>query len=119
MAFIKESSARSACVSLMKPNEVGFCSISKDATPCITFYVDPAHVEYSTSLIASTCALLMPYFNKSQRIYVDADTSDGLYDKLGFQPCPLYEFTEDQRHLEGAGYEKYILFSTLCSEVLI
>ena len=119
MAYIKESSPQSVCVRLMKPHEVGFCSISKDANPCITFYLDPKYVEYTTSLIASTCSLLSTYFNKSQHIYVDADASSGLFDKLGFKPCPLYDFTEQQRHIEGAGYEKYILFSELCSEVLI
>jgi len=117
--LVTETNVESVTAYLRKTTEVGFCTITKDATPCITLYIDPEYKEYTTSLIASACSLVRTYFNNSQRIYVDADASEGLWDKMGFIPNPLYDFTPKQQHLEGAGYEKYITFSTLCSEVLI
>jgi hypothetical protein len=117
--LITEANAGRVTSYLRKSNEVGFCTITKEDTPCITLYMDPEYKEYTTSLIAAACSLLRTYFNSSQKIYVDADASEGLWDKMGFQPNPLYDYTSEQRSMEGAGYEKYITFSELCSEVLI
>lgn len=117
--LVTEMNNDSVTAYLRKSNEVGFCTITKDATPCISLYIDPEYKEYTTSLIAAACSLVRNHFNNNQRIYVDADASEGLWDKMGFIPNPLYDFTHEQRDLEGAGYEKYISYSSLCSEVLI
>lgn len=114
MEILIETTPHSVSVRLMNETELGVCTITTGLTPTIHFYIDSGYVEYTMLMISKTCSLVKSYFNDSHRIYVDADASEGLWDKLGFIENPLYEFTEDQRHLEGAGYEKYILFGSLC-----
>jgi|LauGreDrversion4_2_1035121.scaffolds.fasta_scaffold1752766_1 hypothetical protein len=97
-------------------DEIGHFSISKDSTPSVCFFNDEE--EYTSLLLSSVCRVAKAHFNPTQRIYVDSDTSDGLWDKLGFIVNPLYDFTEDQRTMEGAGYEKYIQFSDLCKKCI-
>ena len=117
MAITIQVSANSVCASVKTPKWEGFCTITKRDTPTIGFYVDPGYEDYTRPLIATACAALKHYYNSSQRIYVDADASDGLWDSMGFVPNPMYDFTEDQRHLEGAGYEKFISFAALCDKI--
>jgi len=117
MAITTHVDAYSVCASIKTPEGEGFCTISKSDTPTIGFYVDSGYEDYTRPLIAAACAALKSYYTPRQRIYVDADASDGLWDSMGFVPNPMYDFTEDQRDLEGAGYEKYISFADLCHKV--
>lgn len=117
MAMSIQMSEDSVYALLNTPKGEGFCSITKRDTPTIGFYVDPDYESHTNALIAAACSALKTYFDSTQKIYVDADASDGLWDSMGFQVNPLYDFTEDQRNVEGAGYEKYILFSDLCAKV--
>jgi len=96
--------------------EVGYFSISKGKTPTICFFNEKE--EYTPLLLSSTCRVAQTHFRPSQRIYIDTDTSDGLWDTLGFLENPLYDFTLSQKNDEGAGYEKYIQFSDLCKKCI-
>ena len=116
-SLVSTVSNQSFCVSWMDPKEVGFCTLRKGDTPCIGFWAEPDYEQFTHVIIAAVCLAAKSYFNPSQRIYVDADASDGLWDSLGFHANPHYDFTEEQRNWEGAGYEKYILFSDLCTKM--
>ncbi len=96
--------------------EIGHFSISKSKPPTVCFFNE--NEEYTPLLLSSVCRIAKTHFDPIQRIYVDSDTSDGLWDKLGFIVNPLYDFTEDQRDEEGAGYEKYIRLSDLCNKCI-
>jgi hypothetical protein len=66
---------------------------------------------YSKKLIRKVCSNLQ--FPPDKKIYIDTDASEGFWDYLGLVKNPLYDFTEDQRDVEGAGYEKFITFGEL------
>lgn len=114
---ITQVNENSVCAVMKSSEGEGFCSITKRENPNIGFYVDPGYEHHTNALIAAACLAAKPYLNPSQRIYVDADASDGLWDSLGFKVNPYYDFTEEQREWEGAGYEKYIVFSDLCAKM--
>lgn len=116
-SLITHVSDQSICATLMPPKDAGFCSLSKGNTPCIGLWVEPEYEVFTKDIIAAACSVAKSYFSPSQKIYVDADASEGLWDSMGFKDNPLYDFTEDQQEMEGAGYEKYILFSDLCAKV--
>jgi hypothetical protein len=70
---------------------------------------------YSLQLIQAACRQLdVP---QDKKLYIDTDASQGFWDYLGLEPNPMYIFTEDQREIEGAGYEKYIVFKDLLNKM--
>ena len=112
-----ENTSREICGRLMNYQvELGHFSISKDQTPTICFFNE--NEAYTPLLLSSVCRLAQKEFSPTQRIYIDADSSDGFWDKIGFLVNPLYDFTPSQMYDEGAGYEKYIQFSDLCKKCI-
>lgn len=70
---------------------------------------------YSLQLMKAACqAVEIP---EDKKMYIDTDASEGFWNYLGLVPNPMYLFTEEQRDVEGAGYEKYIVFSELIQKL--
>jgi RimJ/RimL family protein N-acetyltransferase len=53
-----------------------------------------------------------PQIRDDQYIFIDADASDGFWEKIGMKENPNYEDYEDSSE-EGCGYEKRITFKNL------
>ena len=66
---------------------------------------------YSKQLIRAVCKELL--FSDDKKIFIDTDASEGFWNHVGLVVNPLYDFTEDQRDVEGSGYEKFITFDKL------
>ena len=113
LVFVENTSMNVEGRVMQYDQEIGFFSISKKIPYSVCFYCEDS--AYTQLLLSSVCNLAKTEFKPIDKIYVDSDTSQGVWDTLGFIKNPLYDFTEEQRHLEGAGYEKYILFNNLCS----
>jgi hypothetical protein len=95
-------------------NEVGHFDIDyNNVTASMGIGIDEPYQKkgYSKQLIRAVCQRLPLSPNK--KIYIDTDASSGFWDHLGLVQNPLYDFTEEQRELEGAGYEKYITLEKL------
>jgi|LauGreDrversion4_2_1035121.scaffolds.fasta_scaffold42381_5 hypothetical protein len=70
---------------------------------------------YSIQLMNAVCRDIdIPH---DKKLYIDTDASEGFWNYLGLVPNPMYDFTEEQRNMEGAGYEKYIVFSDLLNKL--
>jgi hypothetical protein len=97
-------------------HEVGHFDIDyTDTTVCMGIGIDDAYQKqgYSKLLIRKVCSHLK--FPPDKKIYIDTDASEGFWDYLGLLKNPLYDFSEEQREVEGAGYEKFITFENLCN----
>ena len=57
----------------------------------------------------------IPNMNGEQMIFIDADASDGFWDKIGMIESKRYGYTRNPKYTnrEGAGYEKYITINKL------
>jgi len=57
----------------------------------------------------------IPNMNGEQMIFIDADASDGFWDKIGMIESKRYGFDRNPKYAnrEGAGYEKYITINKL------
>jgi len=95
-------------------HEVGHFDLDS-TTPTVSMGIgiDDAYQKqgYSKLLIRKVCRHVQLPLDK--KIYIDTDASEGFWDHLGLQKNSLYDFTEDQRNEEGAGYEKFITFEKL------
>jgi len=99
---------------LLDKVEVGEFKITFGTTWSMSIYVEEAYQGkgYAKRLIQTLCKEFSECpLNK--RLYIDTDASSGFWTHLGMVDNPLYDFTEDKRNVEGAGYEKYIEFSKL------
>ena len=97
--------------------EVGHFSIHFGTTYHMGIGIDQAYQGkgYSIQLIQAVRNNIdLP---KDKKLYIDTDASEGFWNNLGLVPNPLYDFTEEQRDLEGAGYEKYIVFEELLKKI--
>jgi GNAT superfamily N-acetyltransferase len=108
---------RSAQAILFTDKEVGNFTITFGTTTSLRIFIEDEFqgLGYARQLIRTLCRRLKNHmrYPESKRLYIDTDASGGFWDYLGLQPNPLYDFTESQRDVEGAGYEKYIEFSQL------
>jgi hypothetical protein len=99
-------------------HEVGHFDIDYTSnTVCMGIGIEDAYQKqgYSKQLIRKVCSNVQ--FPPDKKIYIDTDASEGFWNYLGLVPNPLYDFTEEQRDMEGAGYEKYIVFSDILQKV--
>tara|TARA_B100000408_G_C10215705_1_gene188884 strand:+ start:160 stop:654 length:495 start_codon:yes stop_codon:yes gene_type:complete len=57
----------------------------------------------------------IPDMNREQMIFIDADASDGFWDKIGMVESKRYGYNRTPKYYEreGAGYEKYITINKL------
>ena len=57
----------------------------------------------------------IPDINREQMIFIDADASDGFWDKIGMVESKRYGYNRTPKYYEreGAGYEKYITINKL------
>ena len=57
----------------------------------------------------------IPDMNRQQMIFIDADASDGFWDKIGMVKSKRYGYDRTPKYYEreGAGYEKYITINKL------
>jgi len=57
----------------------------------------------------------IPNINGDQMIFIDADASDGFWDKIGMIESKRYGYDRNPKYAdrEGAGYEKYITINKL------
>jgi len=57
----------------------------------------------------------IPNMNGDQMIFIDADASDGFWDKIGMIKSNRYGYDRNPKYndREGAGYEKYITINKL------
>jgi hypothetical protein len=97
--------------------EVGHFSIQFGTTYSLNIGIEQEYQGegYSIQLIQAACRDTDIPQNK--KLYIDTDASEGFWNYLGLVPNPLYNFTEEQRDLEGAGYEKYIVFKDLLEKI--
>lgn len=97
--------------------EVGHFTIDFGTTYSLSIGIEQAYQGkgYSLQLIQAACRDLdIP---PDKKLYIDTDASEGFWNYLGLVPNPLYDFTEEQRDMEGAGYEKYIMFKDLLQKL--
>ena len=99
---------------LHEGHEVGHFDIDyTSVTASMGIGIDDAYQKkgYSKQLIRIVCNRAS--FPPDKKLFIDTDASEGFWDYIGLINNPLYDFTEDQRDLEGAGYEKFITFEKL------
>jgi hypothetical protein len=99
---------------LHNDDEVGHFDIDyKTNTASMGIGIDDAYQKmgFSKQLICAVCKEVS--FPDDKKIYIDTDASEGFWNHVGLVVNPLYDFTEDQRDVEGAGYEKFITFDKL------
>lgn len=97
--------------------EVGHFTIHFGTTYSLSIGIEQEYQGqgYSLQLINAACRDVdIP---QDKKLYIDTDASEGFWNYLGLVPNPMYDFTEDQREMEGAGYEKYIVFSDILQKV--
>jgi len=97
--------------------EVGHFTLSLGSTYSLGIGIEQEYQGqgYSIQLIQALFRQLEIPLDK--KLYIDADASDGFWNYLGLIDNPLYDFTEEQSELEGAGYEKYIVFEKLLNKI--
>jgi hypothetical protein len=57
----------------------------------------------------------IPFMNGEQMLFIDADASDGYWDRIGMKESKRYGYNRIPRYVErdGAGYEKYITINDI------
>ena len=57
----------------------------------------------------------IPDMNGDQMLFIDADASDGFWDRIGMRESKRYGYNRSPRYTnrEGAGYEKYITINDI------
>ena len=88
--------------------EVGHFEIHFGSTYSLGIGINEEYQGHGYSIQLIQAAFKQIDLPKDKKLYIDTDASNGFWDYLGLVKNPLYDFTEEQRDWEGAGYEKYI-----------
>ena len=104
--------------------EIGYFSISgpefnTGETMSMNISIDDNYVGkgYARKLIKHNCANIRknyPQIRSDQLLLIDADASEGFWEKIGMKINRYGIDSNTRRNLEGKGYEKSITFNELC-----
>ena len=105
-------------------SEVGYFEISgpefdTGETMSMGISIDDNYIGkgYARELIKHNCANIRknyPQIRSDQLLLIDADASEGFWDKIGMKVNRYGIDSNTTRNLEGRGYEKSITFNELC-----
>ena len=98
-------------------NEVGHFEIHFGSTYSLGIGINEEYQGKGYSIQLIQAAFKQINLPKDKKLYIDTDASEGFWDYLGLVKNPLYDFTEEQRDWEGAGYEKYIVVTDLLTRL--
>ena len=97
--------------------EVGHFEIHFGSTYSLGIGINEEYQGHGYSIQLIQAAFKQIDLPKDKKLYIDTDASNGFWDYLGLVKNPLYDFTEEQRDWEGAGYEKYIVVEDLLTRL--